>query len=332
MGRTFGTSLKGIRLYHGRETTVFSRGCTPSEAPCAMQHWWSGGSFPGYLSTRVRYYVDGTASAVDVPLGLAHGMAPDVADDNGPWSAGQLFGKTGVDPNKGNGSEGSGFFNTFAVPFATGINVTVSLGGPVGGADIFWLILRGRTKAQLMLPGGMPLPATARLRSYEQSAAALAPFAPLPILNTSASDGAVLMVTLAVRSNVSDNFAFLEGQLRAYDGASPSAQPWLLSSGTEDYFLGTFYFDKGQYFLPLAGVTALCPEPSDGAPRPRPPAFGCAANATGVRFSAYRIHASADPLTFEGGFAATWRNGEPGHGRRTPPYVQASAYALFYEW
>ena len=45
MGRTFGTSLKGIRLYHGRETTVFSRGCTPSEAPCAMQHWWSGGSF-----------------------------------------------------------------------------------------------------------------------------------------------------------------------------------------------------------------------------------------------------------------------------------------------
>ena len=116
--------------------------------------------------------------------------------------------------------------------------------------------------------------------------------------------------------------------MRAHD--APSSPAWLISSGTEDYFLGTFYFDKGQYFLPLAGVTALCPEPSDGAPRPRPPAFGCEP-AAGVRFSAYRVHGSADPLTFEQGFAVTWRNGEPGHGGQAAA-VNASALALVYEW
>ena len=153
----------------------------------------------------------------------------------------------------------------------------------------------------------------------------------------------MLLTTLAVHAP-HRNFEFLEGEVRACPGTAeaegagaPTAREddedmWKLSSGTEDYFLGTFYFDKGQYFMPLAGVTALCPEPSDGAPRPRPPAFGCASDPAGVRFSAYRIHATADPLVFEGGFAATWRNGEPGHGGRTPPYVQASAYALFYEW
>merc|ERR1712072_782449 len=116
---------------------------------------------------------------------------------------------------------------------------------------------------------------------------------------------------MAVRGR---NFEFLEGCLRATPGASgpSSAEPYLLSSGTEDYFLGTFYFDKGQYMFPLAGVTALCPQPADGAPRP--PSIGCSPESGINRFSAYRLHATSDPLLFEGGLAATWRNGEPGHG------------------
>ena len=177
-------------------------------------------------------------------------------------------------------------------------------------------------------------------------------------------------------------------------------QSWLVSSGTEDYFLGTFYFDKGgeawacarvgmfsafvttcktcvltadgkgnevrvtqgniahslthwgrcrllsttrslsppltlappgQYFLPLAGLTTLCPQPHDGAPRGEGP--GCQPSPDGtVRFSAYRLHAGVDPLVFEGGLRVTWRNGEPGHGGSEAKAVNASTLALVYEW
>ena len=94
---------------------------------------------------------------------------------------------------------------------------------------------------------------------------------------------------------------------------------------------GTFYFDKGEYMTPLAGLTQLCPQPQDGAPRP--PSIGCTPSEAGVvRFSAYRIHGSDDPLLFDAvPFAVTWRNGEPGHGGRAYA-VNASSLALVYEW
>lgn len=69
---------------------------SPEEAPCTMQHYWSGGFFPEYGASLLRYYVDGEANAsVVLPLGMAHGMAADM-DDNAPWNAGDIMGKTGV--------------------------------------------------------------------------------------------------------------------------------------------------------------------------------------------------------------------------------------------
>ena len=147
---TFGTSLKGARLRCGEETPVFSRACAADESPCAMHHWWSGGSFAGYSATRVRYHVD-NASTVELPLGPAHGLPPDDASigfdfDNGPWTAGALFGKSGVGTRgagaRPSSSRGSGLFNTFTVPFGASVRVTVSLGCPAG-SQYFWLIVRG---------------------------------------------------------------------------------------------------------------------------------------------------------------------------------------------
>jgi hypothetical protein len=82
---SFGTALKGIRLAHGRETELFTHDCTPDEAPCAMNHFWCGGTFPHYLDTRLRYYVDGDEPVV-VPLGLAHGMSSDFEQFDVPYS------------------------------------------------------------------------------------------------------------------------------------------------------------------------------------------------------------------------------------------------------
>jgi hypothetical protein len=327
---SFGVALKGIHVHYQQQRVVFTRECMPEEAPCTMNHWWSGGTFDGYLTSRVRYYVDNEKNAsVNLPLGLAHGMSPNTSDDNGPWSAGALFGRTGTNPNKGgSSSSGSGFFNTYLIPFSSSINVTIELDGPAGQGQYFWLILRGRTKAAavLTLPGGELLPPTSRLRSYEATAANLTPYAYLPVFNSSSAHGAVLMTTLAVRGS---QYEFLEGCLRTTGSANKA--PYLLSSGTEDYFLGTFYFNKGPYQMQLAGVTELCPEPHDTSPRPSDSSKGCTPTPGITRFSAYRIHGSTDPLMFENGTGVTWRNGEPGHGG-SAAVVNASSFALVYEW
>ena len=74
--KTFGISVKGQGYYTGHESIAFQRSCAPDEVPCTMQHYWSGGFFPYYGSSLLRYYVDGEKEAsVVLPLGLAHGMA-----------------------------------------------------------------------------------------------------------------------------------------------------------------------------------------------------------------------------------------------------------------
>jgi len=414
---SFGISLKGTRLPCGKEVLVFSYACPTSESPCAMHHYWSGGSFAGYAATRIRYYYDG--SMLSLPLGPAHGMSPTSMDDNAPWSAGSLFGKTGkglfsrpvsVWSELGLGSKGSGLFNNFLVPFAVTMNVTATLGCPQNERgsywEPFWIILHGHTRAvDLRLTGGLRLPEGARLRSYESPVVTMDPFEFLVIFNTTSRisthlkhtyrskkdffatadgvrtsrseqhlfatageggtkpaiahgqqrGGAVLLVSLSVSA---DSSAFLEGCMRAASIAPLAAKApsgggedksrggvheWLYSSGTEDYFLGTFYFDKGQYMQPLAGVTSFCGM-GDSMLNATSKSVGCVPPKDGsLHFSAYRVHAGLDPLTFDssstqgstdlehrGGFALSWRNGEP--GRRPHVTARASSFALVYEW
>ena len=329
---SFGHSIKGQAFTCKKETTVFSYSCPI--APCAMQHWWSGGNFDGYTKTIIRYYVDDEYSEpLNIPIGAAHGGGgiEVVDEDNGPWSAGALFGKSGGKIAGGALVEGSGFFNTFPIPFARTINITVALGCP-GGSQRFWLIVRGRTEAKIVLPGGLALPPSARLRSFENTTANLPPHASLSLVNVSRGiqGGAVLLTTLSV-SSPHKSFSFLEGEVRASTSPATAEEEedasYLISSGTEDYFLGTFYFDRGQYMNPLAGVTALCPQPN----KPMQ-SYGCTPAKDGsVAFAAYRVHAGHEPLLFESdGFVLTWRNGEPGHG--TAVAVNASAFGLAYVW
>ena len=45
----------------------------------------------------------------------------------------------------------------------------------------------------------------------------------------------------------------MEACMRAY--LDSAKEPLVLSSGLEDYFLGTYYFNKGRYATPVAGLT-----------------------------------------------------------------------------
>ena len=70
------------------------------------------------------------------------------------------------------------------------------------------------------------------------------------------------------------SWSYLEACMRAYlDG---SKKPMILSSGLEDYFLGTYYFNKGKYANNLAGLTHF--------------------DAKNHAFSAYRFHEQGPDL------------------------------------
>lgn len=145
-----------------------------------MQHMWTGGAWNGYELSRVRYYVDGeTTASVDIPIGMGTGQPYD--DDDGPWSAGVAFGKTG---------KPSGTFNTFAIPFQKSIMVTVELLGEKP-SNRFWIILRGRAipeGSNVPIPGTATwdIPTSARLRTVENAGVALEPAQFLTLWNSSA--------------------------------------------------------------------------------------------------------------------------------------------------
>lgn len=109
--------------------------------------------------------------------------------------------------------------------------------------------------------------------------------------------------------------SFLEGCVRSEDENGQVRDTF--SSGTEDYFLGTYYFNRGKYTNPVAGLTDL--------------------DKNQKLFSAYRIH-DADPLFFENGLWLTWRNSDPygvcdlDQANPNAHAVTAASYAFVYEW
>ena len=74
----------------------------------------------------------------------------------------------------------------------------------------------------------------------------------------------------------------------------PPTQPFpgtLLSTGTEDYYDSGWYFNAGEFRMPVSGFTHLKKE--EGV----------------TEWSAYRFH-EQDPVRFQDGFRFTWRCGD----------------------
>jgi hypothetical protein len=132
--RTFGSAGKAITLQPG-ENLLYNHTC--EKGLCVLGHMWFGGAWSHYDMQRLRVYIDGEATAsIDGQLFLLHGVG--FADDAAPWSSGDLFGKTGSP---------SGTFNTFQIPFAQSIRVTMqcydTVASPSTTRETFWWIFRG---------------------------------------------------------------------------------------------------------------------------------------------------------------------------------------------
>lgn len=297
--RPVGTCGKGERvLGNSREAVLFEhagKGC--------LTHFWFGGNFRGVENTRIRYYVDGEEKpSIDMALYLGHGIG--FGDNHAPWAT-RHCGKIG---------KGNGIYNNYRIPFGKGIRVTAQRAADAEDNPQVWWIIRGVANLRAEL-GGVTLPETARLTLTRVENHEASPLEEFDMLKVPGA-GAVYQVTIAAESlDEPKRLSYLEACVRAYTGGSDT--PQLLSSGLEDYFLGTYYFDTGLYHADISGLTHF--DPGAG------------------RFSAYRFH-DDDPLFFQEGLRLTCRCGETEHGTAQggaymdPPKARYTTYVWAYRW
>ena len=263
-----------------------------------LDHLWFGGDFPNYKNLRLRFYVDGEATpSIDMQLGLGVGVGFE--DPTAPWGT-KFNGITGAP---------SGIFFNYRIPYTKSIRVTAEIPEGVSRDTLLWWIVRGLENMPLDL-SGWKIPQGSRLRLYKNVGLEVQPLQEFDLCRVP-GNGMVFMVTIAAKST---NFEFMEGQMRAYIGKAQ--EPQFLSSGLEDYFLGTYYFNRGLYHLRQAGLTHR--DEDDHS------------------FSAYRFH-DLDPIFFSDGLRLSCRCGEERGGKifgptGKPQLTTYTTYSWVYEW
>jgi len=264
----FGLSSSGVSTV---ETTIFQHWLAAGDYG-VMTHFWMtipSGYEKGMI---VRYYVDEEAEA-SVAYEPAMACGVGFNDAQAPWGI-HWFGK---------GANSGSWFNNFLIPFQKSIKVTVQhQNGNYGG---FYMIVRGATNLPIRI-GNLVLPTTAKLRLYKFQADVPA-LQYVNFVKIPSGSGLMFMHTIQVESN---NLNFLEGCYHMYTGAQEFPGT-VLATGTEDYYDSGWYFDAGEFHMPVSGYTHY------GTLNGR------------VQWSAYRFH-EMDPLRFSNGFTFSWRNGD----------------------
>ena len=232
--KSFSSAIKNGEVVGGKEKVLYEHITGPG---VITEQWFTGTNIMDQ-DARIRIYIDEeTAASIDFQLYLAHGIGfnDSIENKHVPWGNELLS----------HAASGGGLCNTFRVPFLKSFRVTLT--HPTGGT--FWYIIRGVENYPLVL-GDLLLPKTTRLRLYKQTNVLLKPFEFITLANVSNSSGAVFMVTLAANSS---DYNYLEACMRvAIDGGDTM----FLSSGTEDFFLSAYYFNKGVYHNENSGLTA----------------------------------------------------------------------------
>lgn len=299
--KTFGTMGKELQiLKKEHETELFKydgKGC--------LTHMWFGGDLNGHEDMVIRVYVDEEEEAsIDMELFLGHGIG--FKDSYAPWGTEVM----------GNMGRTSGIYNTYKIPFSKKVRITAQLAATADVSErepTFWWIIRGTENLPLEF-NGVRLPDNARLKLHK-----LENYTANPLEEFTMADakGAGMLYQVAMEAKgLRDtdhwkDLSFMESCIRAYENGKD--EPMFVSSGLEDYFLGTYYFNSGRYSNKLAGLTHFDKEKRE--------------------FSAYRLHED-DPIFFQNGFRLTNRCGEKIGDKvfHDPPQTKYTTYTWIYEW
>lgn len=182
--------------------------------------------------------------------------------------------------------------------------------------DHVWTTVRANDKIDISY-GGRKLPKGAYFKALRAGDETLASGEQFTVMESS-KRSMVIGLNLFVDSETNTS---MEACLRAYDTRTDKYE--LLSSGLEDFFLGTYYFDAGPFKGFYDGLT--CFKPID----------------KGIKLAAYRV-LTDNPLCFAHPTRITVRNGENNEinsespmtddiflGRGTATY---GAFCFYYEW
>jgi hypothetical protein len=275
-----------------------------------LHHMWLGGGFDGIENTVLRIYIDGE-TAPSIEMKISEGFANAYHSANN-FQSSSIIGKTG---NKG------GLYNTFKIPFGKEIKITAQNKAIKGKKEnYFWWIFRGTMNLPLTI-NGVTLPEKARMKLYKVEDKLVNAYAEFDLCNTN-KDGLLYMVFMQGEAAEPNKvykqdwykLSFLEACMRAYVGKAKA--PIFLSSGLEDYFLGTYYFESGRFANDLAGLTYFDKEHA--------------------KFAGYRIH-ERDPFYFKKGLRLTCRAGETWPEKNDiqlhdAPNSKYTTYTWIYEW
>ena len=260
--KSFSSAIKNGWIISNQEKVLYEH--DTGEPGVITEQWFTGGMMN--QNARIRIYIDGEVDAsLDFNLFIAHGLGFPETDDlkNIPWGTRRIA-----------HTADGGIYNTIRIPFSKSFRVTAT----TQSSGMMWYIIRGVENYPVVL-GDLVLPSHTRLRLYKNENFLLKPLDFMNLAYVKSSAGALFMVTMVAESS---NLVFLEGCFRAYiDGSNRTT--WL-SSGTEDFFLSAFYFNKGLYHLDNAGLTYK----------------------TDTSIAAYKFFEN-DPLLFTKSFELWWR-------------------------
>ena len=275
-----------------------------------LHHMWFGGGFKGIENTIIRIYVDNEKQA-SIEMKLSEAFANGYHSSN-HFQSSSIIGKTG---SKG------GLYNTIKIPFGKKIKITAQNKFLAGKkACYFWWIFRGTSNMPAII-NGVTLPENARIKLHKVEEKLVNAYAEFDLCNTK-KDGLLYMIYIQGEAAEPDKtykeewhkLSFLEACIRAYIGGTK--EPVFLSSGLEDYFLGTYYFESGPFANDLAGLTYF--------------------NKEEAKFAGYRIH-ERDPYYFKNGLRLTCKAGETWPEKNNiklhdAPNSKYTSYTWIYEW
>lgn len=293
------------KLQSGKEEVLYIK-----EGKGLLHHMWFGGSFDGIENTLIRIYIDGEKEP-SIEMKLSEGFANAYHSKNHYQSA-SIIGKTGVE---------GGLYNTLKIPFGEKLKITAQNNEIIGKSQqFFWWIFRGTMNMPLTI-NGVHFPENARMKLYKVEDKFVKAYTEFNLCQTK-KDGLLYMVYMQGESAEPNKIykeewhrlSFLEACIRAYKGDSKNAV--YLSSGLEDYFLGTYYFQSGRFANDLAGLTYFDEE--------------------NAKFAGYRIH-DRDPFFFKNGLRLTCKSGEiwPENNNikiGDAPNSKFTTYTWVYEW
>ena len=274
---TFQHSIKRMKLEENNETILFE---SQINRGGLITHQWTDGNDWLNQHSIIRIYVDYEFQpSIQYSLLLGHGIPYELCNDINTTNNRNMIDKFGTQYITHQSKHG-GLANFYMIPFKKHIKISMT----VFNQGYLSYTIRGMYNTPVIFSEfNYELPQNTRLYLYRTENVSLKRMEHVSLAKIENSGGALFGVTLMTQS--SHNFLHLEACFRAkIDGTFHT-----LSSGTEDFFGSSMYYDTGPYAANQYGATWIDNQK-----------FGTAT---------YRFF-TQDPILFHNQFELIWKNGD----------------------